>query len=158
MTKGRWTITPETAALEAYAIFIRKERVGRAYSKEHLLNELRKREAYEPFLKLCLEYDDSLMLRHFRSGLLYVIRAIGPERFAKLSGLHRVSLYRMLSAEGNPRLEGFMRVLKALEINVWIVDRDFMARRGRFIRPKDQKPERVFVESGGQVRARKNKF
>lgn len=141
------------AAAEAYAVFIRKERPTRTRSKGMLLPELANREAYEPFLKLCLEYDDTMTLRHFRSGLLWVVRAVGPERFAKKSSIHRVSLYRMLSPAGNPRLEGLMRVLKALQINVWIVDRDFIERRGRFIRPKDMKPEHVHVKSGRKIRA-----
>jgi probable addiction module antidote protein len=158
MTKGRWKLTPEMAAAEAYAVFIRKDKATRMRSKKQLLLELQSPQAYEPFLKLCLEYDDTLTLRQFRAGLLWVVRAIGPERFAKQSGVHRVSLYRMLSAEGNPRLEGLMRILKALHVNVWIVDRDFIARRGRFVRPKDMKPERVLVEPGRKIPQRKTKL
>ena len=158
MTKGRWKFSPEMAAAEAYAVFIRKEKATRTRSKEFLLPELKNPETCEVFLKLCLEYDDTLSLRNFRSGLLWIVRAIGPARFSKMSGLHRVSLYRMLSPKGNPRLEGLMRVLKALRINVWVVDRDFIERRTRFVRPKDMKPDAVYIKSGRKIRADKIKL
>jgi probable addiction module antidote protein len=158
MTKGRWKLTPEMAAIEAYAVFIRKDTPTRMRPKTLLLHELQSPQAYDPFLKLCLEYDDTLTLRQFRAGLLWVVKAIGPERFAKQSGLHRVSLYRMLSPKGNPRLEGIMRILKALRFNVWIVDQEFIARRARFVRPKDIKPEVVFVKPGRKIPHRKIKL
>lgn len=158
MTRGKWKLTPEMAAAEAYAVFIRKDKPTRTRSKALLLPELRNPETCEVFLKLCLEYDDTMTLRHFRLGLLCIVRAIGPARFAKRSGLHRVSLYRMLSPSGNPRLEGLMRILKALYINVWIVDRDFIERRARFVRPKDMKPDEVFVKPGRKISQRKIKI
>ena len=146
------------AAAEAYAVFIRKEKATRTRSEALLLPELRNPEACEIFLKLCLEYDDTLTLRQFRAGLLWIVRAVGPARFSKKAGIHRVSLYRMLSPKGNPRLEGLMRILKALHINIWIVDRDFIERRARFVRPKDMKPDEVFVKAGRKIRAEKIKL
>ena len=152
MTRGRWKLTSETEAAEAYALLIRKDRANRKRPKDLILQKLANPETYENFLKLCLEYDDSTQLNDFRAGLLWVIRAIGPEKFSKKSGIHRVSLYRMLSPKGNPRMEGLMCVLKALQINLWIVNREFISRRSRFVRPKDLQPEDVFVKLGRKLR------
>lgn len=51
-------------------------------------------------------------------------------------------------------MERLMRILKALYINAWIVDRDFIESRARLVRPKDMKPEGVFVKPGRKIPSR----
>lgn len=42
----------------------------------------------------------------------------GVMRLAKKTGMHRVSLHTLLSAEGNPRLDNLSRILEALNVRV----------------------------------------
>ena len=52
------------------------------------------------------------------SALGDVARARGMARVAKESGVSRESLYRSLSAEGNPELETVLRVAKSLGVRL----------------------------------------
>jgi probable addiction module antidote protein len=45
---------------------------------------------------------------------------IGMTKLASDAGLHRVNLYRMLSEEGNPRLESLSAVLEAIGMRLSI--------------------------------------
>jgi hypothetical protein len=57
----------------------------------------------------------------------------------------RVTLYRMLSKNGNPTLQSLIGVLRHLGLQLWLVDGDFIARRKRAPRPKDQLPALVLL-------------
>lgn len=47
-----------------------------------------------------------------------VARARGMTQIAKAAGVSRESLYRALSAEGNPEFATILKVMKALQLNV----------------------------------------
>ncbi len=138
MARGRWKPSKDLVAREAYAVFIDAERPSRVYDKEYLMHYLADPTIYTDFLKLCLEFDDSTDLRKFRKGLLTVVKAIGATKAAEKTRISRMTLYRMLSKGGNPRLSSLVGLMKSLGISLWIVDQDFMKRRSLDPRPKDQ--------------------
>lgn len=88
-------------------------------------------------MKLCFEHDDSDSLVHVRKGLFLAIQALGPSKFAGELGVNRVSLYRMLSADGNPSLRYMVRLLSFLGLRMWSVEEDFILRRKTVERPKE---------------------
>jgi probable addiction module antidote protein len=47
-----------------------------------------------------------------------IARAQGMAKIAKETGLNRKSLYRALSGEGNPELETFIKVVRALGLHL----------------------------------------
>lgn len=57
-------------------------------------------------------------------GLGDVARAKGMTELAAKAGLSRESLYRALSEDGNPRLDTFIKVLKALGVKVTVAPAD----------------------------------
>ncbi|MDK8650015.1 putative addiction module antidote protein [Alloscardovia omnicolens] len=63
------------------------------------------------FLDAALEANDAHL---FASALGEVAKSQGMSKLAEQSGLPRESLYQILSAKGNPRLETLMRVLDGL--------------------------------------------
>jgi len=72
-----------------------------------------------------------------RKGLLLAIQALGPSKVARYLKVNRVSVYRMLSPQGNPSLRYIVRLLDALGLRLWAVDADFISRREVLERPKD---------------------
>jgi probable addiction module antidote protein len=143
MARGRWKPSEELVAQEAHAVFIQGSRPTRTYSKAVLLERLSDPAIYGDFLKLTLEFDDTKTLVHFRKGLLVVAKALGPSRAANAAGVSRVTLYRMLSKGGNPTLQSLMGLFSHLGLKMWVVEGDFIARRQRFIRPKDLRQETI---------------
>jgi probable addiction module antidote protein len=76
---------------------------------------LRSDEAFAEYITAALEDGDP----HFIAACLGdVARARGMAMIAKEAGLSRESLYRSLSAEGNPSLGTIVRVAKALGIKL----------------------------------------
>lgn len=59
---------------------------------------------------------DTLLL-----ALRDVAEARGMSAFSRRSKLHRVSLYKMLSRRGNPRLKSFIHLLSAAGLRVSVV-------------------------------------
>jgi len=51
-----------------------------------------------------------------------IARAHGMARIAKDTGLNREGLYRALSGEGNPELETFLKVVRALGLRLHVED------------------------------------
>lgn len=137
MAKGRWTKSNEQIAVEAYSVLIAKEKPGRSLSKADLMLCLKDESLNRDFLKLCLEIDASRNLTKFRKGLLLVVKAIGVSKVSEKTNLSRISLYRMLSPNGNPRLDSMLSLFKALKIHLWLVDDGFMRAKQRVVRPKD---------------------
>ncbi len=138
MARGRWTPSEENLAAEAYSVLIRRKKASRTYSKDKLLVMLARPGISTYFLKLCLEWDDSSGLTKFRRGLLLCVQARGATRIAQKIGVSRVTLYRMLGPAGNPRLSSLIPLLRHLGVRLWVVDDEFIARRGRAYRPKEQ--------------------
>ena len=136
MAQGRWKASGEQIASEAYAVLIQRHKASRTYTKAVLIELLKAPANYTPFLKLCLEFDDSQDCAILRKGLLIVVQARGVSGLSRTTGLSRLSLYRMLSHRGNPRLKSLIGLLKAFGLHLWVVDRDFINSRTRVKRPK----------------------
>ncbi len=79
---------------------------------EYLINWLKNnsKEA-QLYLNVALEEDDP---EDFLVALKNVVEAHGITKTAKLAGLNRVSLYKMLSKKGNPSIFSLAAILKAL--------------------------------------------
>jgi probable addiction module antidote protein len=67
------------------------------------------------YLEAVLEEDDPAL---FQAALGDVARAIGMTAIARETGLRRESLYKALSAEGNPEFATIVKVLKALGLTL----------------------------------------
>lgn len=79
---------------------------------DHLIKALRNREEARHYLNAALEDGDR---RVFLIALRNVAEAQGGlTRAAKLAGLNRENLYRMLSEKGNPEYTGLGKLLGAL--------------------------------------------
>ena len=154
MTSGRWKPTDEALAKEIFSVLIRLNKPTRKYSKAMLLKLMDRPEIYMDVLKHCLEWDHSERLDNFRKGLLLTIRAIGASYVAKEAGVSRITLYRMLAKGGNPRLSSLAAVFDCLGVRLWIVDDDFVARRTRLTRPKDEEASLKHWSSAREVRKR----
>lgn len=97
---------------------IRKPEKGRAAAKglsvshrERLVEELRADPALAAeYLNAAAEDDDP---RVYLSALRTVAEAQGMAKVAKAAGVPRESLYRALSADGNPRFSTLYAILKA---------------------------------------------
>ena len=144
MARGRWRPNDESLAKEAYLVLIRKEKPSRTFSKATLLATLIKPGVYLDFLKICLEWDNTKRSDEFRKGLLLTIQAIGPSTISKATGISRVTLYRMLAKDGNPRLSTLTSLFRHLGLRLWVVDNEFIARSHRVSRPKNE--GRLIVE------------
>lgn len=84
--------------------------------REMLINRLRVDEELQlEHLKASLEDD---MPEVFLLALRDVIEARGIARFAEEAELNREHLYRILSKDGNPKLDSFFKIIKALGLTV----------------------------------------
>ena len=155
MPKGRWTITHDHLADEAYAVLIERRKPTRTLSRVELRANLIDPSVYSPFLKHCLDYDDSVDLKRFRQGLLLTVQARGVSEIARLCGVSRVSLYRMLTGGGNPRFKSLLGLLRALQLRFWLVDEEFVRRRTRVTRPKDVEKFFSFKPTDGRVKSKR---
>ena len=70
-------------------------------------------EAISAYLEAAFEEKDPAFITH---ALGVVARAKGMSDVAKKAGLTRESLYKALSAEGNPEFATVLRVLNALDL------------------------------------------
>ncbi len=79
-------------------------------------------EAVAAYIAAALEDGDPALLA---AALGDVARARGMSDIARAAGLSRESLYRSLSVDGNPSLDTFLKVAKALGLRLSVVlDRD----------------------------------
>ena len=74
-------------------------------------------EAIEAYLEDALESNDSAIVAH---ALGVIARAKGMSQIAQDAGLSRESLYKALSADGNPELATVLKVIKALGLKLTI--------------------------------------
>lgn len=72
-------------------------------------------EAISAYLEDIFETEDPALIAH---ALGTVARAKGMSDVARKTGLSRESLYKALSAEGNPEFATILKVLKALDLKV----------------------------------------
>lgn len=138
MPRGRWKQSDEALSAECFSVFFEKYKPSRLVTRQALMEALRGATVRSDFLKLCLEYDDTEDLRRFREGLLVVVKAMGVSQVSRLSKIDRVHLYRMLKSSGNPSFTSIASLCRALGVRLWLVDQDFMARRTRHVRPRDE--------------------
>ena len=138
MALGRWTPSDESLAIEAFSVLIEGKKALRTYPRARLIACLSRDTVSALFLKHCLEWDDSPELIQFRRGLLFVVQARGASDVAREVDISRVTLYRMLGPSGNPRLLSLIPLLKHLGVRLWVVEEDFIARRTRLRRPKNE--------------------
>src|SRR6218665_3136711 len=131
MAKGRWKLSSEAAAREIFLVLCKKAKPSKTYPKWRLVRLLAHKDIRSDFLRLCLEYDDTDSLTLFRKGLLFAVKAIGPSKVASSLRINRVSLYRMLSSEGNPSLRYIFRLCSHFGLHLWLVVDDFTLRRER---------------------------
>jgi probable addiction module antidote protein len=81
-----------------------------AFSEE-TVESLKSEEDRAAYLDACLKEDDPILIVH---ALGVIARAKGMAQLARETGLSRTSLYRTLSAEGNPEFATVLKVIKAL--------------------------------------------
>ena len=72
-------------------------------------------EAIEAYLEAAFETNDAALIA---AALGDVAKAEGMKRIADQSGLSRESLYRALSANGNPKLDTILKVLSAVGVTL----------------------------------------
>jgi probable addiction module antidote protein len=75
-------------------------------------------EAIHSYMAEVLETDDPAFIA---KALGTIARARGMSRIAKKAGLSRESLYKALSAEGNPEFGTIIRVMQALGLKFSII-------------------------------------
>lgn len=76
---------------------------------------LESEEAIAEYMAAALETGDASFIKE---ALNDIVRARGMSGIARDTGLSRGSLYRALSEEGNPTLDSFLLVLKALNVTL----------------------------------------
>ncbi|MFW6313088.1 MAG: addiction module antidote protein [Spirochaetota bacterium] len=91
-----------------------KERITHWDAAEYLGTE----EDMIAYLEAALEEDDPALVS---AALGDIARAKGMSRIARRTGLGRESLYKALSAEGNPEFATVMKVIRALGLRLHAV-------------------------------------
>ena len=74
-------------------------------------------EAIGAYMEDALESNDPAVVAH---ALGVIARARGMAQVARAAGLSRESLYKALSAEGNPELSTLLRVIAALGLKLTV--------------------------------------
>lgn len=78
---------------------------------QYLIGSLKKPKEAKAYLNVALEENDP---QGFLTALRNVVEAHGISKTAKIAGLNRVSLYKMLSKRGNPAMTSLYSILRAL--------------------------------------------
>ncbi len=81
------------------------------YSRYDTADYLPNQEDMALYFEACLEENDPALIAH---ALWVIARAKGMSQLAKDTGLSRESLYKALSAEGNPEFSTILKVTRAL--------------------------------------------
>ena len=90
---------------------MKREPTSRWDAAEHLENE----EDMAAYLEAALEENDPTLIA---AALGDIARAKGMSQIAKQTGLGRESLYKALSAEGNPEFATILKVIDALGLQL----------------------------------------
>ncbi len=92
--------------------------------RENLIEFLRgDEEAQIEYIRANFE-DNGDMPSVILTAIRTVAEARGFKNFAEEAGLNRENLYRVLSEEGNPRLDTFFRILDALDLKLSVVSKN----------------------------------
>ena len=78
-------------------------------------NHLKTKKEREAYLNAAFEDGDASVIA---AALGDIARAEGMSKVAKKTGLGRESLYKTLSADGNPALSTILKILKAFDFNL----------------------------------------
>lgn len=101
-------------------------RAGVSY-RESLIEELRDDEAAQiEYIKASFE-ENGDMPAAILSAIRTVAEARGFKHFAEESKLNRENLYRVLSEEGNPRLDTFFKILDGLGLRLSVESKSKVA-------------------------------
>lgn len=82
-----------------------------------VVDYLRTNEDMAGYLEACLEEDDPALVA---AALGDIARAKGMTEVAREAGLGRESLYKALSANGNPELGTVLRVMRSLGLKLHV--------------------------------------
>lgn len=82
-----------------------------------VVDYLKSDEDLQAYLEAVLEEDDPAL---FAAALGDIARAKGMTQLARDTGLGRESLYKALSAEGNPELATVFKVMRALGLRLHV--------------------------------------
>jgi probable addiction module antidote protein len=87
------------------------------FSRWDAADDLESDDDIEAYFAICVEEDpgDGSMIRR---GLGTIARVRSMTQLARDTGLARESLYKALSAEGNPEFATIMKVIKALGLSL----------------------------------------
>lgn len=80
-----------------------------------LAEMLQSKEEIALYLDEAMHSGDAEIIGH---ALGVAARAYGMTELAKKAGVNRENLYRSLNGSGNPKLDTFLAVLKALEVDL----------------------------------------
>ncbi len=95
------------------------KRIARTSHDAAIVRRLRRDPTFAAeYLKAALEDEDEP--RVLLLALRHLARARGIAKVAKAAGVERESLYRALSARGNPRLSTLVAVIKAVGLRLTV--------------------------------------
>lgn len=92
---------------------MKKEKTSVWDAADHLKTET----DMEAYLEAALEENDPALIA---TALGYIARAKGMTQIAKKTGLGRESLYKALSAQGNPEFSTIVKVINALGLHLHV--------------------------------------
>ena len=92
--------------------------------KNGLLNRLQDTEYASEYLNEALKKDSQEL---FMLALRDVAKAMGFSKAARDSNLNRETMYRMLSAEGNPNLSSLTKLLNTFGLSLTVVKKENVA-------------------------------
>jgi len=95
--------------------------------QQHLMQSLQDPDLAVEYLNAALEEEDEADPTLFLRALKNVAEAWGFSHLADLTGLDRAGIYRMLSAQGNPRLTSLHTLLDAMGLRMAIVKKSSAA-------------------------------
>ncbi len=147
MGRGAGRYFESDIIVEVYEVLVRGEKPSKAISERELQWQLGNPEIALRVLQLCLEHDIQNSLFDFKIGLMLIIKEHGVEAVAKKAKINRVSLYKMLSPKGNPEVKTLMRLLKVLDLKMWMVSDSQFTTKVRRLRANEISPPNLFSGS-----------
>ena len=95
-----------------------KHKTSASYDESIIRRLRREPEFAVEYLKAALEGEDEPQV--LLIALRHLVQAQGIAKVAKAAGIERESLYRALSARGNPRLSTLVAVTKAIGLRLTV--------------------------------------
>ena len=95
--------------------------------QQHLMQSLKDPDLAVEYSNAALEEEDETDPTLFLRALKNVAQAWGFAHLADLTGLDRAGIYRMLSAQGNPRLTSLHTLLEVMGLRLAVVKKSSAA-------------------------------